>query len=44
VGLPLRDRKSATLLLNGQKVEAHLEGSFLFLNEVKPGTHLLALK
>jgi hypothetical protein len=41
VALPLRHRPSTMLVLDGKRAEAELEGSYLFLDNIDPGTHVL---
>jgi hypothetical protein len=41
VGLPVRDRQSPALVLDGKRAEAKQEGNFLFLDNIESGTHVL---
>jgi len=43
VVLPRGDRKTATLLVDGKKVEAGVDGDWLFLDGVRSGTRVLTL-
>jgi alpha-L-rhamnosidase len=42
VALPLRRGQSPTLVVDGKSVEGELEGSYLFLDNIGSGTHVLA--
>jgi hypothetical protein len=42
VGLPMRDRQSTTLVVDGKRTEAELEGNTLFVDNVGAGTHVFA--
>jgi hypothetical protein len=39
--LPLCDGQSTTLVVDGKRVGAELEGSYLFLDDIGSGTHVL---
>lgn len=41
VGLPRHDSQSTTILVDGKKVTAELQGDTLFLDNLGSGTHVL---
>ena len=41
IGLKLRNQNSTTLLVDGKQVNAHPENDYLFLDDIKPGTHVV---
>jgi alpha-L-rhamnosidase len=41
VGLPQKNRRSMTLLVDGKKANAELQGGYLFVNEIGSGSHVL---
>jgi hypothetical protein len=42
VGWPLRDKQSTTLAIDGRKVEARPEDGYVFLDDIRSGTHLIS--
>lgn len=44
VGLPARSGQSTMLLVDGKRVDAKLEGRYLFVDNIDPGAHILTFE